>query len=585
MSADKLIKPHQFHIHHERKDAVVQPSGPSPLWRKVGDALATLALVLSALCLGVVALVVVLSSVWLMTGKDGNLTQSMIIYTFGDADTLGILVAGFVCAVGVFLLARMVWQNGARLDGAQGTKLLLVATFAFQLIIILAMQTRDTYWGDSWMIRDFVDKALEKGSIAAIFTGKYDTLFYDARLYFSCYPFQAGLFWLMYGLKLVFGDFSYMAFQVLAALGVEAGVMALVMLGKSMGLGERGMRVLKLLVMLCLPMYWLSTFIYGNALGCGLALVFLALQALAMREVWDGSKSWRALMYVGASLPALVFALIVKETFVLFVIAVIIAWVVVAIRSRRAWEFLACIVVVLLARAISGLPFAALAQASGGYEFTGSITTLNHLELGLRMGHGEFYVSVNRGDLTYAPGGWSNYANAIWEESSGDAEIQNASAMASLEQDLAQFVANPSYALWFFTVKLATEWADPTYQSLYYLSMCGLMWGDGGRANPADVASPLGLVCTLLTFVEDGYQTIVFPATLGAVVVAIKQRKTCKYSPVALLLALTFFTGFGCYLLWEAKAVYVLPFAIVAIPLAAAGLDVLIPYTIKGSKH
>lgn len=40
-----------------------------------------------------------------------------------------------------------------------------------------------------------------------------------------------------------------------------------------------------------------------------------------------------------------------------------------------------------------------------------------------------------------------------------------------------------------------------------------------------------------------------------------------------LLIAATFFTGFGCYLLWEAKAVYVLPFAIVVLPLAAEGLE------------
>ncbi len=620
-------------------------------WARAGAALARLGLVLTAVALGVVLAVVAFSTVWLMQGaSDGNLTQSMSLYTWMGAKKM--LLAGLVGGIAILGLCVLAHRFGRALEGPRAGKALIVAAFAFQLAMILCLQTRDTYWGDSWMVRDFVAKAVEGGGVKAAFSGPYKTLFYDARLYFSCYPFQATLFWLMYGLRLAFGPYSYMVFQLLSSLATCLGVWSLLELGRLVCPRPGARRVLVVLVAACLPMYWLSTFIYGNALGCGLALAFLALQARAMRAATPkGALAWCA-----ASLPALAAAWCVKATFMLFAIAAVLAWVVLAVLRRSAWGLVGCLAAVLVARAVSGLPFEALRAASGGYEFGEALTTLNHLELGLRMGKGEFYVSVDGGAAEFAPGGWSNHANDVWEFSGEDAQVQNEIAAAALADDLVQFASDPAYALRFFSVKLATEWADPTYQSLYYLSMCGR--ANGSRPNLADISRPVGTISAVLTFVLDGYQTVVFASAFGFVAWAARRwgRAGCAKGAVApadalgaqgagfvagagapgaqaggpvaqtgaelgqagaavcgelgratgtasdagaelaqadaaagegafsrsgayapneavLLLAATFFTGFGCYLLWEAKSVYVLPYAIVVLPLAAAGLD------------
>ena len=251
---------------------------------RVGAALARVGLAMSACCLGVVVLVVCLSTVWLMVGADdGNLTQSMSIRTWLGADTRLDLALGLVGAIVVLALCRLAWSCGRMLDGPSATWALVVGTLLFQLLVILALQARDTYWGDSWMVSDFVDKALA-GGVTSLFRGPYRTLFYDARLYFSCYPFQATFFWLLYGLRLAFGDLAFMAFQVLSALSTSLGVWALMSLVGSLTSSAGARRVAWVLVALCLPMYWLSTFLYGNAMGCGLALAFLAMQARAMGE-------------------------------------------------------------------------------------------------------------------------------------------------------------------------------------------------------------------------------------------------------------------------------------------------------------
>ena len=558
---------------------------------RLGGALARVGLALSACMLGVVLLVVCFSTVWLMVGADdGNLTQSMSLRTWLGASTRVDLELGVAGALVVVALCRLAWSRGRVLDGHAATRALVVGTFVFQLVVILALQAHDTYWGDSWMVSDFVDKAMS-GGVESLFRGPYHTLFYDARLYFSCYPFQATFFWLLYGLRLVFGEFSFMAFQVLSALSTSLGVWALLSLTESLAPSAGARRVAWVLVALCLPMYWLSTFLYGNALGCGLALAFLAMQARAMGCDGRAAAAWCA-----GSLVPLTAALCVKATFVLFAIGAVLAWLVLALMRRRAWGLVGCVAVVACAHALSGLPFAALRAASGGYEFGEPLTTLNHIELGLRMGAGEFYVSVDGGVYEYAPGGWSNHANAVWQASGENADVQNAIAVHELASDVLDFATRPAYTARFFAVKLATEWADPTYQSLYYLSMCGN--ANGARVNPADESTLLGAVCARLTNLLDGYQTVTFASALGLVVVACR-RWGRRGEPAAegdvpagegsratlLLLAAVFFTGFGCYLLWEAKAVYVLPFAIAIVPLASAGLSAALRYTNRLFPH
>ena len=533
---------------------------------RVGAALARVGLAMSACCLGVVVLVVCLSTVWLMVGADdGNLTQSMSIRTWLGASTRLDLALGLVGAIVVLALCRLAWSCGRMLDGPSATRALVVGTLLFQLLVILALQARDTYWGDSWMVSDFVDEALA-GGVTSLFRGPYRTLFYDARLYFSCYPFQATFFWLLYGLRLAFGDLAFMAFQVLSALSTSLGVWALMSLVGSLTSSAGARRVAWVLVALCLPMYWLSTFLYGNAMGCGLALAFLAMQVRAMGERGRAAAGWCA----GSLVPLAV-----------------------ALCRGRAWGLVGCVAVVACAHALSGLPFSALRAASGGYEFGEPLTTLNHIELGLRMGAGEFYVSVDGGVYEYAPGGWSNHANAVWQASGENADVQNEVATHELAADVLGFASHPLSAARFFAVKLATEWADPTYQSLYYLSMCGN--AAGARVNPADESTSLGIACARLTNLLDGYQTVTFAAALGLLVLACRRWGSGQdgLAPLevrasratALLLAAVFFTGFGCYLLWEAKAVYVLPFAIAVIPLASAGLSAALRYTNRLFPH
>lgn len=66
----------------------------------------------------------------------------------------------------------------------------------------------------------------------------------------------------------------------------------------------------------------------------------------------------------------------------------------------------------------------------------------------------------------------------------------------------------------------------------------------------------------------DGYQLIVYVAALACLLACRRGR----YDEMVVLMTSVFFTGFGCYLLWEAKSIYMVPFFAALIPMSAVGL-------------
>ena len=558
------------------------------LCARAGTAMGTCLLALAALTLGMAALTSLVATVWLMTDSvEDNLTQSMSVFTWASPGSWAVLGAGVAGAVVVVAALAYVRSHARALDAPRATWALVGVTLVAQLLMVWALAPRVTLWGDSWMIDGFVDTAVE-GGVASLFRGPWHTIYYDARLYFSCYPFQAAFFWLQLGLRRAFGTHAFSALMALNALSNELVVVSVLAIGRSLDGRAGSRRVLWLLVAAFSPLYWLAAFLYNNALGMGPAFVFLAMQARALRAEGAARKAG----IVAASALPLAIALCLKSTFVLFAIASALAWLVACLRRRSAWPLAALACAAFFAQACSALPMSALEQASGGYEFGDGMTTLNHLELGLRVGRGEFYVSVDGEEPTFAPGGWSDWATRVWAASGEDAGLQNQMAAGALASDLVRFASDPSYTAWFFSRKLASEWADPTYQSLYYLSQS--RDAQGLRANPADLSTAFGLACTVATFVLDGYQSVTLIAALGCVIALVRTGSGRGRAPVAdaaeavgaspvaahapdadasLLLALTFFTGFGCYLLWEAKSVYLVPFALAILPLAASGME------------
>ena len=144
--------------------------------------------------------------------------------------------------------------------------------------------------------------------------------------------------------------------------------------------------------------------------------------------------------------------------------------------------------------------------------------------------------------------------------------VANVKNIQNIKRSLSGFAEDPGYALYFFHNKLATEWADPTYQSLqvdYYEEP------EGQAGNSLSRRFFFGKEKNALIAWLNLYQNVLYlAALLGVTLFLRKDHQKLE----ALLPLVVFLAGFWFYLIWETRARYVTPFVISLIPVAAYGL-------------
>ena len=146
-------------------------------------------------------------------------------------------------------------------------------------------------------------------------------------------------------------------------------------------------------------------------------------------------------------------------------------------------------------------------------------------------------------------------------------------------------ICSPIDTIKFFGDKIASMWAEPSLQSIW-------------TAEPAekyketeDYISDKKL---LISFFDgklnkvvikylDIYEMLIFTSSLFYICTNFK-----KIDRKIFILILIFFGGFTFHMIWEAKSVYVIPFYIFFLPIAAAGLNEIfekINLKLKGQKN
>lgn len=374
-----------------------------------------------------------------------------------------------------------------------------------------------------------------------------------AYSYFSLYPFQAGAFYYFVVIFRIFGAGNILAVE---GMNIVANMLAFIgLVGASrMMLKTKCARLLLVVLLgLCLPFSLSTTFPYGNLMGFGLICLFLWAQVAALK-----SKSWIKIASLQLmSLVVLTFSLIIKPTFKLVALGVCLCWFVVALKRARFRGLVCVLVTTLVASGLSGLP-TSLLERRYNVSFGPGLPTVSWIEIGLTEAEG----------TTCRPGMWD--ANAIQQFVSFDRDTRlvGEAASRSVMSQLSHFVDHPSYALWFFATKLSEEWAEPSFQSVMYTHIH--YDADGNLTNTALLES-VPVVAYM-----DGYQLVVMAGAFIGSMEIFRRRKAGESDPF-LLLAYCVGIGFACYVLWEAKPVYLMPFFVLLLPVASYGLDLWLP--------
>lgn len=513
----------------------------------------------------IVAVLLVLSILFTITFKRANSQLGSITeqvdYHFGMPSIAFVLGTVMLCALVVLLAIGI-----SRLPRRWVFAALLVYTLAMQIIWLVSLSLVTYTYPDSQNLMDGANILL-KGDLNQFGAGYCSAGSVQkeciargipsAHAYFSYYPFQSGpMLWYLLVFAL-FGSNNILAFQIVSAVAVTALVAVLWRLSGMLGLNEKGYGAFTVLIATCVPLMMFAAFVYPNAVGffitiCG---AWIIAEGFRMRKTWTS-----ALAIVGGFLVCGI-GIVFKSTYQIVVLAALLAAVFAVWHNRRIWQLLVSLVSAVVAFAISKLPVA-LVQSWTGQNFGKGMPMLSWIALGLSQPDNA------------PPGWWNRFAMDAFERTGNDYALQSQISKEFVQARFSEFLHSPADGMRFFTGKLASEWAEPSFMTSLYSEL-----GESSR-HFAGLSSFLliGNGSDILLRYENVAQTVMYLlACIGLIVLL---RSLIKDKTVGndasqvfarVLLCASFIGGFLCYLLWEAKGIYTFPFFLLLIPMAAYG--------------
>ena len=496
-----------------------------------------------------------------------------------------ICIAWIVYALATVLARRKVSKKAVLIA-------VCIAATIFQLWWVMAQHADGSYYADSTMTIG-IAKALASGD-NSMFNSSVDGLAVSemkvGTQYLFFYPYQSGLIAFFTLLFKAFGDKAPFAIQIANIIANVGSIVMLSLVGFMTTDNEKVKVAIPIVTGVCVPSLLYSSFLYGNQIGFFFATVFIAMNAYALSS--DSSVKKRIAL-VALSVIPMSLMMIIKSTFIIIAIAIAVVWVIELLLHFGITNVI-CLVtfiaVMALSNASAKLPQSYMENLLG-YSFGQGMPKTAWIAIGLQ----------NDSVLVEMPGWWNAGALKRQEDTGNDYEKQGEGAAKDIQFELSKMVHNPAYTAWFFGKKLGSEWLAPDFQSRYF---AGINYEnvDGNAdtkhqfnlterdlsqtdAKALKTERAIDQVDELIPFM-DGYQSLIYIGAFVACLAIAKKNKKHKDSikSVTLLLPCIFIIGAAVYVLWEAKAQYLLPFFMCLIPIATSGIFIIADKVIAKAK-
>ncbi|WP_163196569.1 glycosyltransferase family 39 protein [Bifidobacterium platyrrhinorum] len=369
--------------------------------------------------------------------------------------------------------------------------------------------------------------------------------------YMERFPFQTPYVVLIKILRYVFGqDQTYLAIELVNSMAAAATAFIVILYTGKIFNNEVA-NVSALLITLSWPIILYSTFAYGNLPAIPFALAALYFQQIAIED--------RVFKYNIYAAFLITISIMLKSTMIVILMAMSIAWGVTAIRDNTK-KSLAAIATTLLIYIVCTSGFNACVTHKYHVRLDNGLPKTTWIAMGLQRPQDP--------DVLNNSGGFNGY---VWSWMNNyDPKQANRESLQSIHASIHDFTSNPLYAIRYFSHKEAWIWCDPTYESILN-SNWSITADPHGKPMSSRPISPIahsvyyGKIYKLTMFISDAMQTLTFA---GVAFSLIKNRKTNINTIVSAIATTGFFL---IYLLWEAKAQYAFPAALLPLPLAAAG--------------
>lgn len=496
----------------------------------------------------------------------------------------GCCIAGFIYAVSTVLSRRKVDKRIVL------TSVCIIATI-FQIWWVFVQHADGCYYADSQMTMS-IAKKFASGDMS-IFNDSIDGLAVsDMKVgtqYFVFYPYQSGIISFFTLMFRAFGDKAPLAIQIANIASNVGSIIMLSLVGFLATDNDKVKIAIPIVLGMCIPSLLYSSFLYGNQIGFFFATAFIAMNAYALNVDMPMPKKV-ALVLLSAIPMSLM--MIIKSTFIVIAIAIAVVWIIELLLHfgvKNAVCLISFIVVMVLSNVVGKVPQSYFENALG-YSFGQGMPKTTWVAIGLQDD-----------SLLDMPGWWNAGGLKRQNDTGNDYEEQTEGAAEDIKTELVKMLHNPAYTVWFFGKKLGSEWLAPDFQSRYF---AGIDYEniDGNQENrrqfnltERDYAIPdkkalsieraIDQADELMPFM-DGYQTLIYAGAFVSCLAIVKRNKNNRdgISTVQLLLPCIFIVGAAVYVLWEAKAQYLLPFFMCLIPVAAPGIFSIVDKAIEKGK-
>lgn len=388
------------------------------------------------------------------------------------------------------------------------------------------------------------DSLTSAEAAVAFLGGDYSPLVGDT--YLAHYIHQIGVIAYFELIFSLFGSYNYLAIQIINLLSILLIVYLLYKITLLLFNNPVIANITALLSMGLFTLFSYVTFVYGDILGFALSLTAITFLIYYLKE--------NKIVYLVLCSVLLGLSMLVRTNNMIILIAVFIILLLNAVLQHHRATVLYAIILMAIALFISNLPQLYYRQVSKVEPFPEGSPKVSWIAMALQENDG-------------VEDGWYNGYNwSVLNDNQFDTAKAKEACYASIKDSLSTYIAEPKRGARFFLNKFKSQWNDPGYQS-----QINNEWASRHQDSYTDFYNWLvfGQGKLVLEWMMNLFQFLILLGTLIAIPNLLKSK---NWDLPKLILPLCIFGGYLFHLIWEAQGRYALPYFVMMLPLAAAGI-------------
>ncbi|MBR1653878.1 MAG: glycosyltransferase family 39 protein [Clostridia bacterium] len=414
-------------------------------------------------------------------------------------------------------------------------KTLIIFTIIWIVLCVL--------WVSMTQFKPRADQKYTLNSALQMKEGNYSSLNKGGYLYMN--PHQYGLTLYFYMLSFIFNENTFLAVQILNILALLIGFYSMYKIVKLFYDDENISRYTMLGLLLYVPIAMYITFIYGNIIGFTCSTLAIMFEVYYLK---NEKKRNIAGMLIFAAL-----AIAFKSNYLICLIAMIMLLMLESF-FRKKIKYIFPVIIICLSYLLSLYGVRYAMKTITKIDANEGIPNIAYVAMGMQEGH-------------MAPGWYNEYNRKVYRKSKFDNEVATEKSKENIKERIEVFKKDPKYALEFYYKKTASQWNNPTFQSIWVNQNRKAGVKKNRVVNSILKNNKMGKA--LVEYMNILQSLILF----GALMYFILNYKQIKL--IELIFPIVFIGGFLFHIIWEAKCQYTITYFILLIPYAVVGYKII----------